>query len=103
MIRRVLSLSVLALVALLTSSSVSAQTWLWAARQGGACYDYYVYPYRIATDAQGNVYVTGYFYSYATFGTTIFYSYSGANADMFVAKYNAAGQLQWVHRRRDKL
>ncbi|MCS7177606.1 MAG: SBBP repeat-containing protein, partial [Candidatus Kapabacteria bacterium] len=75
----------------------SAQSWLWARRIGGACYDYYVYPMRVASDAQGNVYVTGYFYYYFTAEGVTYYTYNfGAHVDMFVAKYSPTGVLQWV-------
>lgn len=39
----------------------------------------------VATDAQGNVFVTGYFVGQATFGTTVLSSAGGI--DMFIAKY----------------
>jgi len=39
----------------------------------------------MATDANGNIYVTGFFYSYILFGSTGLYS--SGNADMFLAKY----------------
>jgi predicted permease len=60
--------ALLALVAVLFLSALpaAAQTWQWAQRIAGACYDYYAYPYRVATDNAGNVYVTGYFYYYIT-------------------------------------
>jgi hypothetical protein len=91
--------ALLALVAVLFLSALpaAAQTWQWAQRIAGACYDYYAYPYRVATDNAGNVYVTGYFYYYITIGGVTYYAYNyGANVDMFVVKYNASGQVQWV-------
>ncbi len=48
----------------------------------------------IATDAAGNVYVTGYFLYSAAFGTTPVTT-SGYR-ELFVVKYNAAGDLQWA-------
>ena len=48
----------------------------------------------IAVDRSGNVYVTGYYIGTATFGTTTKTS-AGSN-DLFVAKYNSSGALQWV-------
>ncbi|HEY1055517.1 MAG TPA: hypothetical protein VGE24_10285, partial [Emticicia sp.] len=48
----------------------------------------------VATDSSGNVFVTGYFQNTATFGDT---SVSSAGyRDIFVAKYNNTGSLQWV-------
>ncbi len=49
-----------------------------------------------ATDAAGNVYVTGYFSGTATIGGTQMISAGGR--DIFVAKYNASGVLQWLRR-----
>ena len=49
----------------------------------------------IATDSDGNVYVTGYYYPTATFapGTTL--TSAGSN-DVFVAKYDTSGTVQWA-------
>ncbi len=49
----------------------------------------------IATDNAGNVFVGGVFHSpVATFGIGMFTSYG--NADMFLAKFDATGTLQWA-------
>ena len=48
----------------------------------------------MATDTSGNVYITGSFSGLATFGTTN--KISRGENDMFVAKYNKNGVLQWV-------
>ena len=54
----------------------------------------------ITVDSSGNSYVTGFFQNTATFGpgegneTTLVAQ--GGNADVFVAKYNSSGLLQWV-------
>ncbi len=49
----------------------------------------------IATDSAGNVFVTGVFYSpRADFGTATFTNFG--NADIFLAKFDAAGTLQWA-------
>jgi hypothetical protein len=47
----------------------------------------------IATDASGNVYVTGRFSGITNFGGT---SLTPSGVDIFVAKYNGTGVLQWV-------
>src|SRR5713101_3673598 len=65
--------------------------FLWAAKAGGSDIDI---GYGIAADASGNVYVTGFFSGTATFGSTNLSS-SGLE-DIFVAKYDAAGTLQWA-------
>ncbi len=48
----------------------------------------------VSLDGSGNVYVTGYFQSNASFGTTSMTS-AGAE-DIFVAKYNNGGTFQWA-------
>ncbi|WP_460473558.1 Ig-like domain repeat protein, partial [Emticicia fontis] len=52
--------------------------------------------YANATDASGNVYITGYFTGTVTLGSTVLTS-TGAR-DIFIAKYNASGDLQWAKR-----
>lgn len=48
----------------------------------------------IATDNNGNIFVTGYFRNTASFGDTIVIS-AGGN-DIFLAKYNSNGIFQWI-------
>src|SRR5438046_5868124 len=50
----------------------------------------------IALDQSGNCYVTGSFTGVANFSGTNLTSFGGT--DMFLAKYNAVGALQWVHK-----
>jgi hypothetical protein len=64
---------------------------LWAKSEGGTSYDE---GYSVATDASGNVYVTGYFISSITFGTTTLSN--AGEEDMFIAKYDAAGTVLWA-------
>src|SRR5437773_6918826 len=53
----------------------------------------------MAVDAAGNTYLTGSFDGTATFGSTNISSSGGINRpDIFVAKYNSAGLLQWVRK-----
>jgi hypothetical protein len=63
----------------------------WAKKAGGSGYDQ---GYGICTDAAGNVYSTGAFDSVATFGTTVLTS--NGSWDVFVAKYDAAGNFGWA-------
>jgi len=66
--------------------------FLWAVKAGGTQGEY---PKAIATDLNGNIFVTGNFSGTATFGTQ---TITGNSIDVFVAKYNSAGQLQWVQK-----
>ena len=50
----------------------------------------------IATDAQGNVYVTGSFTGQISLGGTLLSS--AGKADILVAKYNPAGVLLWARK-----
>lgn len=70
----------------------STGTLLWALSAGGAARDWGL---GVATDGSGNVVMTGYFQGVASFGGTELTS-AGMD-DVFVAKYDAAGTLLWVH------
>lgn len=65
----------------------------WAVKAGGTGSDRGL---SIRADAQGNSYVCGYFNGAATFGTVTLTS-EGAQ-DVFIAKYNSSGTLQWAVR-----
>ena len=91
----------LALLCLLMGDRLfAAPEFVWAQAAGS------MYPYTngtmslrsaVATDAAGNVYVTGGFRGSATFGTnTLVSAGPDANADIFIAKYDPHGQLLWV-------
>lgn len=69
----------------------AAGVYQWAVTGGGSGSDR---AESIKVDAQGNSYITGFFYNTATFGTANVTS-AGAQ-DVFVAKYNSAGVLQWL-------
>ena len=57
---------------------------------------YYDYGRSIAVDANGNSYVTGYFYSSTiTFGLTTLTN-SGVYSDIFVVKYDSSGNVVWA-------
>jgi Beta-propeller repeat/FG-GAP-like repeat len=76
----------------------SSGVLLWAKQAGGTDLDE---GSAIAVDGSGNIYVTGYFEGTATFGageanqTTLTAVDRG---DVFVAKYNSSGALQWAKR-----
>lgn len=71
--------------------------FLWAKRIGGALNDI---PYAIASDASGNVVITGGFIGTVDFdpgnGTTNLISASTTLMDIFVAKYDGNGNLVWA-------
>ncbi|MBS4027701.1 MAG: SBBP repeat-containing protein [Ignavibacteriales bacterium] len=67
---------------------------VWAKSAGGTNYDN---GSRIAVDANGNSFVTGWFQSSTiTFGTTTLTNSSSDTADMFVVKYDASGNVVWA-------
>ena len=66
-------------------------TVAWVQTAGGTSGDF---GFGITTDASGNVYVTGTFKNTATFGPTSITS--AGEEDVFIAKYNSGGTLQWV-------
>jgi beta-propeller repeat-containing protein len=74
----------------------SAGTLAWVRRAGGNNAIYGDGGESVALDAARNVYVAGYFSGTGNFGTTNLPS-SGFD-DVFVAKYNPAGNLQWVRK-----
>lgn len=66
---------------------------LWSGYYGGSEYDE---AYAVATDATGNVYLTGFTYSENQIATAGSHqaAFSGQN-DVFLVKFDAAGQRQW--------
>jgi len=69
---------------------------LWAKSAGGDQHDF---GSGIATDASGNVYVTGTFTSSSmTIGSTILLNSSGGSGsgDIFIAKYDSTGNVIWA-------
>lgn len=78
---------------ILTISITSAQTFEWASMTGGEGSDQ---AYSIATDNDGNSYVTGWFSEDAHFGDIILTSEGGK--DVFLAKYNDSGEILWAKR-----
>ncbi len=85
---------VLALICLHSFAQVSP--WQWAAGAGGTNVEE---SYGIAVDASGNYYVTGYFLSpTVSFSGTMLTNAepSETTGDLFVAKYNVLGGLEWA-------
>lgn len=70
----------------------STGTILWAKRAGGVNIDE---AYAVTIDPIGNVYVAGWFLSTTiTFGTTTLTA--AGNADIFLVKYDSAGNVLWA-------
>lgn len=70
---------------------------LWARGAGGTTFDNK--GQGIATDASGNVYVTGYFdHPSITFGSVTVYDHGGLGTiyDLFLVKYDASGNVLWA-------
>jgi hypothetical protein len=78
-----------------TATFGQAPNWQWAHSAGGV---YNEYSFSCATDAAGNVFVTGLFESSSiTFGTIVLNNASIGYQDMFIVKYDAAGNVLWAH------
>ncbi len=98
---RSLPASVLALAVLLpltvfspAPAGAQAPPFGWVAQAGGTSSDT---GNAIAVDAAGNSYVTGTFFGPAAFGTnTVPGTLANGNADIFLAKYDPAGNVLWV-------
>ena len=86
--------------------SVVAYAWLQASLFGATVPPSFVWASKIdgsgngysmgTADRFGNVYVTGWFSGTASFGTTNLTS--AGDDDIYVAKYNSTGVLQWAKR-----
>lgn len=82
--------NLLCLAAMLLTTELSAG-WQWAKSAGGNKWDL---GRSIALDAAGNQYITGEFYTTATFGATNLTSVGGS--DIFITKLDAAGNFVWA-------
>ena len=69
----------------------TGQSFDWATASGGGGSDQ---AYAIATDNEGNSYVTGWFSESAHFGDIVLNSEEGK--DVFLAKYNNSGEVLWA-------
>jgi hypothetical protein len=94
-------LVLLGIGAFANDSDVSAQGFVWTKQVGltGSMlppppYNLPTVPSKIAVDNTGNVYITGSFLGTAKFGSTNLTSVG--DADLFLAKYNDSGDLQWA-------
>jgi hypothetical protein len=73
-----------------------APGWTWAKGLGGTNDDVATC---VATDAEGNAFVTGYFRSSTiTFGTITLANSNPGSEDIFIVKYDAAGNAVWAKR-----
>ncbi len=70
----------------------SSGEFQWARRAGGLAGDF---ANAISVDISGNSYVTGGFLGTADFEDTTFVS--KGDDDLFIAKYNTASELEWIH------
>src|SRR4051794_32461662 len=76
-------------------SFAQSPDWLWATHAAGSHNDY---GEEVATDSNGNIFVTGFFQSSTiTFGSiTLTNASLNNNPDVFVVKYDAAGNALWA-------
>ena len=86
-------LFILILASIFLSNYSYTQSFEWANMAGGEGSDQ---AYAMATDNQGNSYVTGWFTESASFGDIILTSEGGK--DVFIAKYNNIGEIIWAKR-----
>ncbi|TAL58457.1 MAG: hypothetical protein EPN85_11580, partial [Bacteroidetes bacterium] len=74
---------------LFPANSFAQGTWQWAKQSTG-----YSYAHDVYCDGSGNVYITGRYKGTVSFGSTILSSPTYYN--MFVAKYDASGNILWA-------
>ncbi|MCC2548454.1 SBBP repeat-containing protein [Hymenobacter sp. BT175] len=70
----------------------AAGTLIWARSASSSD----IQSFSLAVDAQGNAFVAGWFRTSADFGTSTLAGHGDEHLDAFLAKYDGAGQLQWV-------
>jgi gliding motility-associated-like protein len=74
------------------SKSTSAGQIIWAVKAGGSGSDRAV---SVKADANDNIYITGFYYGSASFGSTVLTSVGGSQ-DGFIAKIDPAGNFVWA-------
>ncbi|HOY48024.1 MAG TPA: SBBP repeat-containing protein [Flavobacteriales bacterium] len=68
--------------------------FVWAKQMGGTSFDY---GNSISTDADGNVYTTGYFNATADFDPGVAtFNFTSVSNDIFISKLDAAGNFVWA-------
>ena len=67
--------------------------FVWVCKGGGSLYDTGC---AIAVDSNNNLYTAGFFEGSAVFGNTSLIAYGNESYDIFIAKYDSAGNLIWV-------
>ena len=86
--------TLLVITAVFLSTQTKAQSCTWVKKAGGTYEDG---GNAVATDASGNVYALGYYYSSTiVFGTTTLHNVYGSGPYMYLAKYDSCGTLQWA-------
>lgn len=85
----------LILVIQLQTLSAQAPSWTWAKGFGDTDFDI---AQKTTADDSGNVYVTGFYYTSIIFGTgsTAVTLTAQGNEDIYLAKYDASGNLKWA-------
>jgi preprotein translocase subunit YajC len=89
-----ITIATLALTVAEKQTFAQVPEWVWAESAGGTDYDG---GSSVATDAAGNVYVTGYFYNPSiTFDSTVLTNANGGSPDIFITKYDSNGTVIWA-------
>ncbi len=73
------------------------EQWVQAAYDASGGSSFYNYAQGVRTDQNDNVFITGSFSNVISFGdTTLLSSWDGTDQDIFLAKYDALGNFNWV-------
>ncbi|HRO41909.1 MAG TPA: SBBP repeat-containing protein [Flavipsychrobacter sp.] len=85
--KRILLTLLFSFFTVVLSAQTTVTIWQWAVSSNR------LYPRAAASDATGNIFVTGYFYGTVTIGA---HTISSGYRDVYLAKYNSSGTLQWL-------